>query len=94
MNFMQAPHCKRGPERCQMCRDNKIMRWCLLDIDPPDQDRVQRPVIEIDISGDKHFRAFDIIKIFESEEDMKQYMLKNKFPDRIGVPWPTRKSKK
>lgn len=94
VNFMQVPHCKRGLERCQICRDKNIMRWCLLDIDPPDQDRVQRPVIEIDIVGEKHFRAFDIIKIFESEEDMKQYILKNKSPDRIWVPWPTRKSKK
>jgi len=94
VNFMQIPHCKRGPERCQICRDRNIMRWCLLDIDPPDQDRVQRPVIELEIAGEKHFRVFDIIKVFESEEDMKQYMLKNKFPDRTWFPWPPRKSKK
>ena len=78
--LMRVPHCKRGPENCRLCRENNILRWRILDIDPPDQDRVQRPVIELEIAGEKQFRVFDVIKTFESEAEMRKYLLKKKFP--------------
>ncbi len=84
--LMRVPHCKRGPENCQICREKDVLRWHLLDIDPPDQDRVQRPVIEIKIAGEKQFRVFDVIKTFVSEEEAKKYLSENDFP---GLIWDT-----
>lgn len=87
VKLLRAPHCKRGPENCRLCREKNILRWHLLDIDPPDQDRVQRPVIEITIAGEKQFRVFDVIKTFESEADARKYLSEKSFP---GLLWDSR----
>jgi len=85
--LMRVPHCKRGPENCQICREKNILRWHLLDIDPPDQDRVQRPVIELDVAGEKQFRVFDVIKTFASEEEARKYLSEKTYP---GLIWDSR----
>jgi len=71
---LAVPHCKRGPEYCELCRKNAEPRWCLLDVDPPDKDMVQRPVIELSIDNERHFLVYDVIKSFTSEEEAHQYM--------------------
>jgi len=71
---LSVPHCKRGPERCEICRKDSEPRWRLLDVDPPDKDIVQRPVIELSIDGERHFLVYDVIKSFASEEEARQYM--------------------
>lgn len=91
VKLLRVPHCKRGPENCRICREKNILRWHLLDIDPPDQDRVQRPVIEIEIAGEKQFRVFDVIKTFESEADARKYLSEKSFP---GLIWDSRSEPK
>ena len=71
---LSVPHCKRGPERCELCRKNSEPRWCLLDVDPPDKEMVQRPVIELSIDSERHFLVYDVIKSFASEEEARQFV--------------------
>jgi hypothetical protein len=71
---LSVPHCKRGPENCELCKKNSEPRWCLLDVDPPDKEMVQRPVIELTIDGERHFFVYDVIKSFASEEEARRYM--------------------
>ncbi|PKL46222.1 MAG: hypothetical protein CVV42_17210 [Candidatus Riflebacteria bacterium HGW-Riflebacteria-2] len=78
---LSVPHCKRGPERCQLCREMAEPRWCLLDVDPPDKEILQRPVIELAIDGERHFLVYDVIKSFASEEEARLYMTTGALPD-------------
>ncbi|OGK05585.1 MAG: hypothetical protein A2W80_17790 [Candidatus Riflebacteria bacterium GWC2_50_8] len=80
---MQVPHCKRGPERCEICRKTNEPRWCLLDIDPPDKEMVQRPVLDLTIDGERHFLVYDVIKSFDSEEEAGKFLSENDFPGLI-----------
>lgn len=66
MKRMRVPHCKRGPQRCEICRTQNVEKWCLLDVDPPDQDKVQRPVLEFVCQGERLIRVFDVLKSFAS----------------------------
>ena len=70
-------HCKRGPSRCEKCREMNIERICLLDICPPDQGKIQRRVIQVSREGEKVWREFDIVKIFESQEEAEKYAEEN-----------------
>jgi len=70
---LSVPHCKRGPERCELCKKNSEPRWRLLDVDPPDKEMLQRPVIELSIDGERHFLVYDVIKSFASEEEARQF---------------------
>ncbi|EKD81292.1 MAG: hypothetical protein ACD_39C01871G0002 [uncultured bacterium] len=80
---LQVPHCKRGPERCEICRKTCEPRWCLLDIDPPDKEMVQRPVLDLTIDGERHFLVYDVIKSFDSEEDARKFLSENDYPGLI-----------
>lgn len=77
---LSVPHCKRGPERCELCRKNSEPRWCLLDVDPPDKEMVQRPVIELVIDGERQFLVYDVIKSFVSEEEARQFLQTSDLP--------------
>ncbi|MEW6709837.1 MAG: hypothetical protein AB1403_08465 [Candidatus Riflebacteria bacterium] len=68
-----VPHCKRGPQHCEVCRNSNGTKWCLLDVDPPDQDKVQRPVVEFSQSGEKFFKVFDLLKVFADKAEAEQY---------------------
>jgi hypothetical protein len=70
---MRLAHCKRGPEFCEKCREMIARRICLLDICPPEPGEVQRRVLEVDIGGERVWREFDIVKIFESEAEAGEY---------------------
>jgi len=54
-----------------------IERICLLDICPPDQGKIQRRVIQVSREGEKVWREFDIVKIFESQEEAEKYAEEN-----------------
>ncbi|MFZ5950355.1 MAG: hypothetical protein ACOYXC_06600 [Candidatus Rifleibacteriota bacterium] len=72
-----VPHCKRGPHRCEICRDSNEAKWCLLDVDPPDQDKVQRPVVEFSHAGEKFFKVFDLLKVFADRAEAEKYCRDN-----------------
>lgn len=75
---LSVPHCKRGPEHCEICRKNAQPRWCLLDVDPPDKETVQRPVITLLVAGKRQFLVYDVIKSFASEEEARAFMSSDK----------------
>jgi len=70
---MRMVHCKRGPQNCEKCREVNVERICLLDICPPDQGKIQRPVIEVEIDGEVTWREFDVVKVFASEGEAIEY---------------------
>ena len=70
---MRLAHCKRGPSVCEKCRRMSAKRICLLDICPPRVGEVQRRVLEVNRGGEKAWREFDVVRIFESEEEAKAY---------------------
>jgi len=78
---LAVPHCKRGPEHCELCRKNSEPRWCLLDVDPPDKEMLQRPVIELVVDGERHFLVYDVIKSFASEEEARQFLRTSELAD-------------
>lgn len=79
---MSLPHCKRGPMRCPKCKagEGKIV-FCLIDIDPPQQGMVQRPVTEMTIEGKKVYKEYDVIKVFEVETEARACAEKHKLTD-------------
>lgn len=71
-------HCARGIRTCPKCREVYTRKYCLLDICV--QGNAARPVIEVEINGEKAWRAFDIIKIFETYDKAIAYARAHKVP--------------
>lgn len=70
---IRLAHCKRGPERCQKCREMNVERVCLLDIEPPQPGMLQRQVIEVEIAGERVWREFDLIRVFADMDEARAY---------------------
>jgi hypothetical protein len=71
-------HCARGIRTCPKCREVYTRKYCLLDICPAGN--AARPVIEVEIDGEKVWREFDIIKIFETCDKAIAYARAHKIP--------------
>lgn len=71
-------HCARGLRTCPKCREVYTRKYCLLDICVGGN--AARPVIEVEIEGEKAWRAFDIIKIFETYDKAIAYARAHKVP--------------
>jgi hypothetical protein len=71
-------HCARGIRNCPKCREVYTRKYCLLDICV--QGDAARRVIEVEIDGEKVWRAFDIKKIFKTYEKAIAYARANKVP--------------
>ena len=78
---IQIAHCKRGPQRCETCRDMNVERICLLDVDPPDPGMMQRRVIEVQIAGQRTWREFDVVRIFENTDEAYAYAAAHRIQD-------------
>ena len=85
MKKLAVPHCKRGPDRCEACRDHNAERWCLLDVDPPDQDLIQRPVLEFSWHGERQIRVYDVIRSFAGEDEAQTFLDTADYPGLIWV---------
>lgn len=70
---IRMAHCKRGPERCEKCREMNVERICLLDVDPPQPGTRQRQVIEVEIAGERVWREFDVVRIFADLDQARAY---------------------
>jgi len=66
---IRIAHCKRGPERCEQCREMNGERICQLDIDPPQPGMMQRRLIEID----KVWHEFDVVRVFADVDEARAY---------------------
>ncbi len=78
---IRLAHCKRGPERCEKCREMDVARLCLLDIAPPDAGLLQRRVIQITVDGEAMWREFDVVKVFKDESDARAYAQAHQIED-------------
>ena len=78
---MRLAHCKKGPAVCQKCREMNQERIVLLDVCPPDQGKMQRRVIELEREGESAWLEFDIIRVFEHEEEALDYAAENGIDD-------------
>lgn len=70
---IRLAHCKRGPDRCEKCREMDIEKICLLDICPPHMGEIQRRVLQVKLGDEEVWREFDVVRAFESEEDARAY---------------------
>jgi hypothetical protein len=70
---VRIAHCKRGPSRCDQCREMDAGRICLLEVCPPGEGEMQRRVLSFEENGVQVWREFDIVKIFESTEEAQTY---------------------
>jgi len=76
-----VPHCARGPQRCERCREMaQEKKICLLKIHFT-KSSIARPVIEVYRQGERRFGEFEIEKIFKDENDAKDYAKKNAITD-------------
>ncbi len=78
---IRLAHCKRGPERCEKCRAMDAERICLLDVCLPDAGMMQRRVIQLTIDGEEVWREFDVVKVFENEQEASDYARENDIQD-------------
>ena len=78
---IRIAHCKKGPRICEKCREMSTERACLLDICPPRVGEIQRRVIQIERDGETIWREFDIVRVFESEEEATAYSGENAIDD-------------
>jgi hypothetical protein len=78
---IKLAHCKRGPQRCEKCREMDVEKICLLDIAPDDYGLLQRRMIEVEWEGERTLREFDIVKTFESEDEAREYARENHIAD-------------
>lgn len=78
---IRLAHCKKGPARCAQCREMDVDKICLLDICPPHPGEIQRRVIEVELDGEHVWREFDVVKVFESEQEARAYAAANGISD-------------
>ena len=64
---VRLAHCKRGPDRCDQCREMDAERICLLDIRP--EGEMQRRVIQV---GEIWYE-FEILRSFENKDEARSY---------------------
>lgn len=80
---VRIAHCKRGPSVCEKCREMDAEEICLLDICSPREGEIQRRVIQVNIGGEEIWREFDIVRMFESQEEAREYADKNGIGDVV-----------
>ncbi|MEM3342039.1 MAG: hypothetical protein QW728_05045 [Thermoplasmata archaeon] len=91
MNYFIAKiplaHCKRGPERCRICKDYEESKFCLIEVFPDSDGQIQRRTITIntnpvnsngDAKGEKQIVEFEVIMVFNTAEEAELYSKENK----------------
>lgn len=77
---IRMAHCKRGPDRCEACRSLVAEKVCLLDVCPP-QGELQRRVIKLLRDGEENWYEFDIVKVFENQDDARHFAAEHDIED-------------
>ncbi|NHJ05607.1 MAG: hypothetical protein EAX90_12345 [Candidatus Heimdallarchaeota archaeon] len=71
---MTKIHCARGPKRCKICEEYaKEMKYALLDIAPESHPEAARPMIEIEVEGEKVFQVYDVLAYFDLLDEVENY---------------------
>lgn len=74
-------HCKKGPARCDQCREMDAEQVCLLALYPPGEGTVQRRLMQIDVAGQTEWYAFEVVRAFGSEEEARDYAAHHQIGD-------------
>lgn len=75
---MAKIHCARGPKGCKICREYaKEKKFTLLDIAPTNHLEAAKPMIELEIEGEKFFQVYDVMAYFDSLEEAENYAENN-----------------
>ena len=74
-------HCKKGPSVCRECREMGEGRPSLLELIPPRQDGIQRRLIQVDWEGEALWREYEIVKVFATEAEAREYAGRNGIAD-------------
>lgn len=68
-----VPHCARGPQRCEKCKQMaEEKKFCLLQIYSQGGE-IARPVLEVEIDGKQQWCEFDVLKTFKDESEAESY---------------------
>lgn len=78
---IRLAHCKRGPDRCQKCKEMDQGRFCLLDVCPPDAGLMQRRVIQVTVEGEATWREYDVVRSFEGAAEALAYAAEHQIVD-------------
>jgi hypothetical protein len=78
---LRLAHCKRGPDICEECRAMDVAKLCLLDVCPPRMGEIQRRIIKLQMHGEETWREFDIVRVFESEQEAAHFAAENQIED-------------
>ena len=70
---VRLEHCKRGPERCELCREMDREAWCLLELYRPGESPAQRRVIELERDGEPAWWEFEVLRVFGGEQEARAY---------------------
>ena len=74
---IRTAHCKRGPERCEKCREMDDERICLVEVFSANSGMAQRRVLEFERNGVREWLAFEVVQVFDSREEAEMYALEN-----------------
>ncbi len=78
---IRVAHCKRGPELCARCREMDSEKICLMDICPPNPGQEQRRVIEVTVNGESTWHEYDVVRVFDSEQEAKEFATRERIED-------------
>ena len=83
IRVISPPHCARGPNGCEKCREAaKIKKICLLKIFF-DHGEIARPMIELEQDGTRSFYEYDVIHYFQDKIEALEYSKKHNITDII-----------
>jgi hypothetical protein len=83
IRVISPPHCARGPQGCEKCREAaKIKKICLLKIFF-DHGQIARPMIKLDRDGSWSFYEYDILQIFQDKNKAIEYAKKHNITDIV-----------
>ncbi len=71
-------HCAKGPRGCLKCKilQEEGEKFCLIELFPEPR-MAARPLIMLEIEGEKVNCEFKIVKIFKDDFEAKEYAKKN-----------------
>ncbi len=78
---IRIAHCKRGPDRCEACRVLDTEKVCLVDVCPPQKGEIQRRLIKLVRDGEESWHEFDIVKVFEDQEEARLFAAEHAVED-------------
>jgi hypothetical protein len=74
---MYPIHCAMGPLGCEKCKEySKEKKYCFIGI-LHRGGKIQRPMMQLDLTGTKTWYEFDQFIIFNSEEEAIEYSKEN-----------------